>query len=105
MNTALSNPKPHPITGTQKSDQLGAARLALLAGALLSDPKALQEATGDPNTESFYPNQIAAVLCDDRFQAAEKSRQIGESFIFAADSLARAILEPATTNIHISTDK
>jgi phage FluMu gp28-like protein len=95
----------HPITGTARGPESGAARLALLAGALLSDIAALREATGDPNAESFYPNQVATFLCDDRFQAKEKSRQIGESWAMSADSLARASLEPASTNIHISTDK
>lgn len=84
----------------------GRVRMMWLRAALVGkDGRGLQQATGNPLTTDFYPNQVLTVLAFDRLNAIEKCRQIGESFIFALDSLARAANEPHTTAIHISTDK
>lgn len=69
------------------------------------DGAGLREATGDRDTTDFYPNQKAAILAYKRLNSWEKCRQIGESYAFAIDSLARARFEPNTTAAHISTDQ
>lgn len=85
---------------------LGLERLHWLDAYLVgSDGAGIASATGDPYATGFYPNQVNAILGWQRLQATEKSRQIGHSFAFAADSVARTVLEPKTTQIHISTDK
>jgi phage FluMu gp28-like protein len=62
-------------------------------------------ASGDPETTGLNPNQIRCIGDFEPYQAVEKGRQQGHSFAFALDSIARAVLEPRSQAVHISTDK
>lgn len=96
----------HPTPDEARAEVAGITRLIWLKSGLVgATGRALQIASGDPGTKDFYENQVAAILGFRRLNAWEKCRQMGQSFAFAADSLARAALEPNTTAAHISTDK
>ena len=65
----------------------------------------ISTASGDPDSHTLNPNQIFCIGDYNPFQATEKGRQEGHSFAFASDSIARAMNEPKTQSVHISTDK
>jgi phage FluMu gp28-like protein len=65
----------------------------------------ISAASGDADSKTLNPNQIFCIGDYHPFQAAEKGRQEGHSFAFAADSIARAVMEPRSQSVHISTDK
>lgn len=66
---------------------------------------ALPAATGEEDATVLSPNQIFAMGHPNAYKVQEKSRQIGTSWAFAADSVANAVLFPDTVSVHISTDQ
>lgn len=65
----------------------------------------LPEAIGNPDAQELAPNQLFSISAYERLQGLEKGRQEGQSFAYALDSVAGAILEANSNGVHVSTDK